>query len=118
MQRSVHICFGWGDFRAMSLKPMDREPFVSQKAVELFGSPPGISVFPPPITYARSLTAIHPLRTKCGGVVLRVVVCGVILVVSCVVWWCSCCAFVCVTCFSCYRLPLGPLLPLVAAVSE
>jgi len=36
---------------------------------------------------------------KCGGVVLRVFVC-VGLVVSCVVWVCSCCGFVGVTCFS------------------
>jgi len=36
------------------------------------------------------------------GVVLRVVVCGVVLVVSCVVWGCSCCVYVCVTCFSSY----------------
>jgi len=46
---------------------------------------------------------------KCGGVVLRVVVCGVVLVVSCVVWCCSCCAFVCVTCFSTYRRLLAAL---------
>jgi len=31
-----------------------------------------------------------------------VVVCGVVLVVSCVLWCCSCCVFVCVTCFSSY----------------
>jgi len=40
---------------------------------------------------------------KCGGVVLRVVVCVVVLVVSCVVRCCSCCVFVCVTCFSSYN---------------
>jgi len=37
---------------------------------------------------------------KRGGVILRVVVCGDVLVVPCVVWFCSCCVFVCVTCFS------------------
>ena len=30
------------------------------------------------------------------------VVCGVVLVWLCVVWCCSCCVFVCVTCFSLY----------------
>jgi len=37
------------------------------------------------------------------GVLLRVVICGLVLVVSCVVWCCSCCVFVCVTCFSSYE---------------
>ena len=30
---------------------------------------------------------------KCGGVVLPVVVCGVVLVVSCPIVWCSCVVF-------------------------
>ena len=34
------------------------------------------------------------------------VVCGVVLVVACVVWCCSCRVFVCVTCFSSHRLGL------------
>ena len=33
------------------------------------------------------------------------VVCGVVLVVSCVVWCCPCCVFACMTCFSSYSSP-------------
>ena len=43
------------------------------------------------------------LCSKGGRVVLRVVVCGVVLVVSRVGCCCSCRVFVCVTCFSSYR---------------
>ena len=71
----------------------------------------------------RCAFAWHRLLTPCGllqvavfyselgsslsvrvNLVLRVVVCGVVLVVSCSVWCCSCHAFVCVTCFSSYNL--------------
>ena len=44
----------------------------------------------------------RPILLSAGGVILRVVVCGVVLVVSCVVWCCSCWVFVCVICFSSY----------------
>ena len=49
----------------------------------------------------RTVAAPLSIVVKCGGVVLRMVVCGVVLVVSCVVvlfWLCV----VCVTCFSSY----------------
>jgi len=47
-----------------------------------------------------AVAAPPSIVVKCGCVVLRVVVRGV-LVVWCVVWWCfcSCCVFVCVVCF-------------------
>ena len=52
----------------------------------------------------------HSLRSlsSAGGVVLRLVVCGVVLVVSRVVWCCSCCVFVCVTCFLLYPTAQHP----------
>jgi len=53
-------------------------------------------------------TVAAPLSiiVKCGGVVLLVIVCGVVLVVSFIVWCYSCCVFVRVACFSSYRLTL------------
>jgi len=52
-----------------------------------------------------TLTPPPSIVVECGGVILRVVVCGVVHVVSCVVWCCSCCVFVRVTCFSSYSHP-------------
>jgi len=71
---------------------------------ELFiGGPPTLtSARLPTLVWevVRTVAAPPSIVVKCGGVVvLRVVVCGVVLVVSCVVWCCSCCVFVCVTCF-------------------
>jgi len=76
---------------------------------------------------ALKIAAPPSIVVKCGGVVLRVVVCGVVLVVSCVVSFllcvcvcdlflflraalklcCSCCVFVCMTVFSSYRRRSG-----------
>jgi len=52
-------------------------------------------VNPPPTRVwevVRTVAAPPSIVVKCGGVVLRVIVCGVVLVVSCVVllWCCSC----------------------------
>ena len=76
----------------------------------------------------RTVAAPPSIVVRCGGAVLRVVVCGVVLVVSCVVvvWCCSCrvvccvvvvlfllchvvccscCMSVCVTCLSSHPYP-------------
>jgi len=61
----------------------------------------GLTYSHPILSCSRSVAALPSIVVKCGGVVLRVVVCGVVLVLSCVVLFLLC---VCVCdCFSCYR---------------
>jgi len=68
-----------------------------------------LPLFTPSRISGASGSPAHSIVVERGCVVLHVVVWGVVLVVSCV-WWRSCCAFVCVTCFSSYtphsQLPL------------
>jgi len=55
--------------------------------------------------YVSICSYIHGIYViQCGGVVLRVVVCCVVLVVACVVWCCACCMCVCVTGFSSFSI--------------